>query len=62
MPADEKYINFYIKTKSLATLKGKTCRNRPKHPDKGNKPVKEGSQQPPQQHLVSSPCAHMTVH
>lgn len=31
-------------------------------PHGGHKPIKEGSQQPPQQHLVSRPRAHMTVH
>lgn len=49
---------FYIKTSNLGW---NTCRNRPREMEK-EKPVKEGSQQPSQQHLVSSPGTHMTVH
>lgn len=40
-----------IKKKALAYSTGRK-----------NQPVKEGGQQPPKQHLVSGPCAHMTVH
>jgi len=56
---DESDFNFYIKSQPLLTLHETLAEI---DPDRGNKPVKEGSQQPPQQHLVSGPRAHVTVH
>lgn len=64
MHADKKNNNFsfYIKTKRLLTLHETLAEIDSRHTDRKNKPVKEGGQQPPQQHLVSGPCAHVTVH
>lgn len=61
-PNNEKKNNnfhFYIKTKRLLTLHETLAEI---DSDTKNKPVKEGGQQPPQQHLVSGPSAHVTVH
>lgn len=57
MPADNKYIKSHETEAENRTENGASRRTGGR-----NKPVKEGGQQPPQQHLVSGPCAHVTVH